>query len=210
MDPELLRLRLEEDEDDECDECDEKGNEKLQTGLTMRLLKQRIIIMAGEVNKALADRVNSQLLVLDGEDSEAAISLYIDSGGGDADAGFAMYDMIRFVKAPVRTVSTGLCASAAVLVLLGAEKTMRYALPNSRFLIHQPSTQVRGYVADIQIEASEILKIRDKGNQLIADATGRPVKKVEEDTKRNYWMSAEEAVEYGLIGRVAASRTDLD
>lgn len=177
--------------------------------LMNRLLKQRVIIMAGEVDKRLADRVNSQLLVLDGEDSAAPIQLLIDSPGGDADAGFAMYDMLHFICAPVRTIASGLCASAAVLVLLGTDKENRFALPNARFLIHQPSTVVRGDVSDIQIEASEILKCRDRINQIIAEATGQDVKKVEQDTRRNYWMSAKEACDYGLVGKVIRSRNEL-
>jgi len=191
------------------EEPDEAAGRRLEASLVLRLLKQRTIIMAGEVSKRLADRINSQLLVLDGEDPSAPIQLYIDSPGGDADAGFAMYDVIRFINAPVKTISAGLCASAAVLVLLGAEKERRFALPNSRVLIHQPSTVVRGDVSDIQIEASEILKCRNKINQIIAQATGQEVKKVEEDTKRNYWMSAEEALAYGLVGKVIGSRSEL-
>ena len=205
MCPELLSHRREEDNEEP-----RGAFERLfGAGITMRLLKQRTIIMAGEVNKKLADRINSQLLVLDGEDSQAPIQLYIDSPGGDADAGFAMYDVLRFISAPVKTISAGLCASAAVLVLLGTQRGNRFSLPNSRILIHQPSTVVRGDVSDIQIEASEIIKCRDKINEIIAQATGQDAKKVEKDTKRNYWMSAEEALEYGLVGKVISSRGEL-
>jgi ATP-dependent Clp protease protease subunit len=166
-------------------------------------------MLAGEIDKRLADRVTSQLLVLDGEDSTTPIKLFINSPGGDADAGFALYDMIRFIKSPVVTISAGLCASAAVLVLVASEKKRRLALPNSRLLIHQPSTAIHGFVADIQIEATEIVKCRDRINVLIAEATGQKVEKVQEDTKRNFWMSAEEAKAYGLVSRVIASRDEL-
>lgn len=188
---------------------DEDRQRRLPASVLDRLIRQRTIIVAGEVDMRLADRINSQILVLDGEDSEKPITLFINSPGGDADAGFAMYDMLRFVTSPTRTVSAGLCASAAVMVLLATGKEHRFAMPNSRILIHQPSTAIRGDVSDIQIEASELLKCRARINQIISEATGQDVKKVEEDTKRNYWRSASEAQEYGLVGKVLNSRDEL-
>jgi len=191
---------------DEEEEPKKSDNSKLTTEIATRLMDQRMIMLAGEINKRLADRVASQLLVLDGEQGHKPIRLFINSPGGDADAGFAMYDMIKFVKSPVITITAGLCASAAVLVLLAAEKERRYALPNSRFLIHQPSTAIHGFVSDIQIEASEIIKCRDRINGIIADTTGQKIEKVQADTRRNFWMSAEEASAYGLVSKVVESR----
>ena len=135
--------------------------------------------------------------------------MYVNSPGGDADAGFAIYDMIRFINAPVKTIVTGLAASAAVLVLLGVGKKGRFAQPNARLLIHQPSTGIHGDASDIEIEADEIIKCRDRINQIIAHETGQDIKKVEEDTQRNCWLSAEESLEYGLVGKVIASVDEL-
>jgi len=188
-------------------EADEK--ERDRASLSDRLLKSRTILLAEPITKDLAERVCARLLLLDGEDDSKPITLYVNSPGGDVDAGFAIFDMARFISAPIRCISTGLTASAAVIVLLAAPKKRRYSLPSSRFLMHQPSTGVHGSRADIQIEANEILKIRAKINELIAHETGQPVQKVEKDTSRNYWMSAEEAHEYGLITKIIRSKSDV-
>ena len=201
--------KFQEEEEEEEKEEEEKQS-KMAAGIGMRLMKQRTVMLAGEINKALADRITSQLLVLDGEASDKPIKIFINSPGGDADAGFAMYDMIRFIKSPVTTISAGLCASAAVLVLMGAPKERRFAMPNSRILIHQPSTAIHGFVADIQIEASEIVKCRDRITKIIADETGQRIEKVQDDTRRNYWMSAEESKAYGLVSKVVQSRDELE
>ena len=165
--------------------------------------------MSDDIDKKLAHKVITQLLLLEQEDPDAPIHVFIDSPGGDADAGFAIHDMIRFVKPPVRCVCAGLTASAAVIVLLGSPKEDRLSLPNARVLIHQPSTAIRGHASDIDIEASQILKIRDRINQMIADETGQPVERIKEDTKRNFWMSAEEAKAYGLVSRIVTQRDEL-
>jgi ATP-dependent Clp protease protease subunit len=190
----------------EKDEADEKGPDRSLAG---RLLKQRTVLLSGEINRKSADKVIAQVLLLSEEDSKSPIKLFINSPGGDADAGFAIYDIIRFVEAPVICICAGLTASAAVIVLLASPKERRLSLPNARFLIHQPSSGIRGSAADIQIEASEIIKLREKGNKLIADETGQPVEKVTKDTHRNYWMGAPEAKEYGLIGKVVAAASDI-
>jgi ATP-dependent Clp protease protease subunit len=203
----LPKFQEEEEEEEEKEELEKES--KLTAGVAMQLMKLRTIMLAGEINKALADRITSQLLVLDGQASDEPIRIFINSPGGDADAGFAMYDMIKFIKSPVVTISAGLCASAAVLVLMGAPKERRFALPNSRILIHQPSTAIHGFVADIQIEASEIVKCRDRINKIIADETGQTIDKVMEDTRRNYWMSAEESKAYGLVCNVVQSRDEV-
>jgi len=177
--------------------------------LSERLLESRTILLADPISAELAEAVVSKLLLLDADDAKAPIDLYINSPGGSVDAGFAIYDMIRFVSAPVRCICNGLTASAAVIVLLAAEKKRRLSLPNSRFLIHQPSGGARGSTADIEIEAHQILKIRRRINALIAEETGQPVEKVEEDTRRNYWMSADEALEYGLLSKIVTSKKDV-
>lgn len=194
--------------DDEEEEAPQQGEERKE--LTDRLLEFRIIMLSEPISSQLAETVAAKLLVLDAEDSETPIDIYINSPGGSVDAGFAIYDMTRFISAPVRCVSTGLTASAAVIVLLAAEKENRLSLPNSRFLLHQPSGGARGSVADIQIEANEILKIRQRINSMIAEETGQPLEKVEGDTRRNYWLDAEEALQYGLLSRVIRSRKELD
>ena len=135
--------------------------------------------------------------------------MYIDSPGGDVDAGFAIFDMIRFINAPVVLVGMGLIASAATLVLLAVPKENRVGLPNSRYLIHQPMSGMRGVATDIEIHAKEMEKTRAILNKLIADETGTPLDQVTKDTDRDYWLDAEEAVKYGLISKTVAKRADL-
>ncbi|MBM4055636.1 MAG: ATP-dependent Clp protease proteolytic subunit [Planctomycetes bacterium] len=192
-----------------CDnEEDEKDKKRGGGDLIAKLLKTRTIIVTDEVNKKMAERVITQLLLLEAESNDD-IKIFINSPGGDADAGFAMYDMIRFVKPKVKAVCAGVVASAAVIILLGAKKQDRYSLPSSRILIHQPSTGIHGTASDIQIEANEILKCREKINRLISEETGQTIGKVETDTKRNFWMSAEEARQYGLVNKIISSSDDL-
>ncbi len=187
---------------------DEKDN-KRPDPLGEKLMKSRIIMITDVITKKLAQRTIAQLLILEQDDPEKEIKVFINSPGGDADAGFAIYDMMKFVKPKIKNVCAGVAASAAVIILLGTDKENRVSLPNSRILIHQPSTGVHGTASDIQIEASEILKCREKINRMISDETNREFEKVENDTKRNYWMSAEEAVEYGLISKIINTNSDL-
>lgn len=187
---------------------EEKNNQRFDI-LSVKLMKSRTIMITDVITKRLAQRIIAQLLILEQEDPEKDIKVFINSPGGDADAGFAIYDMMRFVKPGIRNICAGVAASAAVIILLGTGKENRISLPNSRILIHQPSTGVHGTASDIQIEASEILKCREKINRMIANETNQSFEKVENDTKRNYWMSAEEAVEYGLLSRIIRSHADL-
>ncbi len=187
---------------------DEKDT-KRPDPLGEKLMKSRVIMVTDEITKKLAQRIIAQLLILEQEDPEKEIKVFINSPGGDADAGFAIYDMMKFIKPKIKNICAGVAASAAVIILLGADKESRVSLPNSRILIHQPSTGVHGTASDIQIEASEILKCREKINRMISDETNREFEKVENDTKRNYWMSAEEAVEYGLISKIIKTQSDL-
>ncbi|MFO7956394.1 MAG: ATP-dependent Clp protease proteolytic subunit [Candidatus Brocadiia bacterium] len=205
MDEQLLNTTAQDEPEEEQEE-----EESPRRQLDEKLLDARVILLAEPISSELAESVTTKLLLLDEEDDEAPIDVYINSPGGSVDAGFAIYDMARFISAPVRCICTGLTASAAVIVLLAAGKEQRLSLPNSRFLIHQPSTGVRGSTADIEIEANQILKIRQRINGLISEETGQPLEKVEQDTRRNYWMDAQEANDYGLITRIVASRKELE
>jgi ATP-dependent Clp protease protease subunit len=141
--------------------------------------------------------------------SDEPVQIFIDSPGGDADAGYAIFDMIRFIRPPVWTIGMGLVASAAAIIQLAAPKERRAGLPNSHYLIHQPLSGIRGVATDIEIHARELDKLREKINRLIADETGTPVQQVEKDTDRDYWMNASEAISYGLISRVITKRSEL-
>lgn len=165
-------------------------------------------MVTDEVTKKMAQQIMTQLLLLEAENNDD-IKMYINSPGGDADAGFAIFDMMRFVKPKIKAICAGVAASAAVIILLGARKENRLSLPNARVLIHQPSTGIHGTAADIQIEATEILKCREKINRLISVETGQAMEKVESDTKRNFWMSAEEALKYGLVRKIIQTSDDL-
>ncbi|MCI0341418.1 MAG: ATP-dependent Clp protease proteolytic subunit [Planctomycetales bacterium] len=174
------------------------------------LLRSRSLVISREVSDRLADRVFKQLLILEEMDPQKPITVYVNSPGGSADSGFAIFDMMRFVRAPVRTVCSGLCASAAVMIYLGARKGQRYSFPNSRFLIHQPSTAAFGAASDIEITANEILAIRERYNTIVADETGRKASDVEKDANRDFWLPADRAKEYGLVDRIVATRSELD
>lgn len=193
---------------DEEEQEQEKIPESPADALSVKFLKTRQILLSGEVNKALAEKIIRQLLILEA-DSEEPIYIFIDSPGGDVDAGYAIFDMIRFVKAPVYCIGMGLVASAGALILLAADKSRRLGLPNSHYLIHQPLSGIKGVATDIEIHAREIEKTRAKINALIADETGKELAQVEKDTDRDYWMSATEALDYGLISKVISSRNEL-
>ena len=173
-----------------------------------KILKTRNILLSGEINKQLAERVIRQLIILE-DQGEDPIRVFIDSPGGDADAGYAIFDMMRFVKPEVITIGMGLVASAGAIILLAAPKDKRLGLPNSHYLIHQPLSGMRGVATEIEIHARELDKLGRKINKLIADETGQDLKKVEKDTDRDYWMSADEAKEYGLISRIIKHREEL-
>ncbi len=191
------------------DDEDEEKKQKAPEQFADKFLKTRQIILTGEINKELADSIVRQLLILDSEDEKAPIYMYIDSPGGDVDAGFAIFDVIRYVKAPVYLIGMGLIASAATLVLLAVDKKNRIGLPNSRYLIHQPLGGMRGVATDIEIYAKDMEKIRAKLNKIIADQTGTPLDQVTKDTDRDYWLDAEEAVNYGLISKIVTKKADL-
>lgn len=179
-----------------------------ESPLTGMLLKSRVVMVSGEVNPELAEDVVSKLLVLDGQ-SHDPIKVVISSPGGHVDSGYAIHDMMRFVASPVVAIGVGWVASIAVPILLGAAKEKRFSLPNTRFLLHQPSGGAGGQAADIRIEAQEILKIRQRINGLISAETGQPEEKVARDSDRNFWMSASEALEYGLVKKVISSIEEI-
>ena len=187
----------------------EKTSDSINDQLMQKFLNTRQIILSGEVNKELAEKVIRQLLILEADSASKPIYVYIDSPGGDVDAGFAIFDMIRFIKPPVYTIGMGLVASAGALILLAAPKNYRIGLPNSHYLIHQPLSGIKGVATDIEIHAKEIEKIRAKINALIAEETGKDVSDVAKDTDRDYWLSADEAAAYGLILQVIKTRSDL-
>ena len=191
--------------DDEEDEKKQKAPEQFSE----KFLKTRQIILTGEINKELADSIVRQLLILDSEDEKSPIYMYIDSPGGDVDAGFAIFDMIRFIKAPVYLIGMGLIASAATLVLLAVDKEFRIGLPNSRYLIHQPLGGMRGVATDIEIYAKDMEKIRAKLNKLISEQTGTSLEQVTKDTDRDFWLDSDEAVKYGLISKIIAKKSEL-
>ena len=190
---------------------DEKEDEKKDKGpdaLAEKFLKTRQILLSGEINKDLAEKFNKQLLLLEA-DSDDPVYVYIDSPGGDVSAGFAIYDMIRFVKCPVVLIGNGLIASAAALILLAVSKERRVGFANSEYLIHQPMSGMRGTCSDIQIHAENLAKTKAKINKIISEATGKDLATVEKDTDRDYWLNAEEAISYGLISKVISNRDEL-
>ncbi len=193
--------------DEEQIEQDQE-KEKPDAGIAQKLLESRTILLFGEINMDVAREITKQLLVLDAE-SDDPIKLYINSPGGHVESGDTIYDMIRFVKSPLKVIGTGWVASAGALIYAAAEKDNRYSLPNTRFLLHQPMGGARGQATDIAIEAEEILKMRKRLNETFARQTGQSLEKVEEDTDRNFWMSAKEAQDYGLVGHIIDSDTDL-
>lgn len=196
--------------DDEDEERQEAPRGRMGQYLERRLLEARTLILSGPVTDRMATDCITRLLVLEELDRDRPITLILNSPGGSADSGFAIYDSIRYVRPPVRTVVNGLCASAAILILLAADKGARFTLPGSRFLIHQPSTTGRGTASDLDITAREILKLRERYNRIISEATGQPMERVLEDAKRDFWLNAEESKKYGLVDRVVKERGELD
>lgn len=180
----------------------------IQANPSDRLLKTRSLLISGEINKDLADRFVKDLLVLENE-SDEPVKVFINSPGGDVDAGYAIYDMIRFVSCPVTIIGMGLVASAASLILLAVDREHRVGLPNSSYLIHQPLSQMKGNATDIEIHAMQLEKIKSRINGVISVATGRSLEEVTRDTDRDYWLDAQEAVDYGLISRIIENRKEI-
>ena len=196
--------------DEEPEEDDDKPEEKRDKPGSMddKLLKNRTILIYGEINMDVAMDITKRLLILDA-DSQDEIRIFINSPGGHVESGDTIFDMIRFVQSPVKVIGTGWVASAGALIYAAAERENRYSLPNTRFLLHQPAGGASGQAADIAIEAQEIIKMRRRLNEIFAQQTGQPIDKVEEDTDRNFWMSASQAQDYGLVGHIINSAAEL-
>lgn len=187
------------------------AGQEFDSALAMRLLDSRIVLLSGSVDDRSAQRVCSQLLILEAADPKAPITFMINSGGGSVSSGFAMYDVIQGLACPVRTLGAGIVASMGVTLFLSVPKERRFTLPNAQYMIHQPliSGTVVAPASDIEINAREMIRTKDKLNRLIADATGQPLERVEKDTQRDYWLLADEAVSYGIAGKVVRSAAEL-
>ena len=214
----MLRHRLDDDDDDDDEpgqqpeqKPDEKG-EGLglpQTGAIDKLyFKSRTVIVAGTINDKLAQRTVAHLLAL-AEESDAPINMLISSPGGHVESGDMIHDVIRFIRPVVRTIGSGWVASAGALIFIGAKRENRYCLPNTRFLIHQPSGGIGGTSSDMMIQAEQIRQMRDRLNRIFAEATGQTVERLEKDTARDFWLNTQEALDYGLLGKVITSVDDL-
>jgi len=175
-----------------------------------RLLKDRIIFIGSAIDNEIANLIVAQLLFLESEDPEKDISFYINSPGGVVTAGMAIYDTIQYIKPDVATVCIGQAASMGALLLAAGAKDKRFALPNARIMIHQPLGGAQGQATDIQIQANEIQRLKDTLNQILSTHTGQDIEKITQDTERDFFMSAAESMEYGIVDRVVADRSELD
>lgn len=198
------------DDDEGEGEEGKEGDKKKRAPMNDRLLEARTLIIAEEVTDALYRKVATMMTLLERKDGKAPITAFINSPGGSADSGFAIYDLFRFSPCPIVTVANGVVASSAVLIFLGGAEGKRVTMPNARFLLHQPSTATRGQASDIDITAREISKIRRRYNEIVAEATGRAFNIVEKDSDRDFWLSAQEAVDYKLANRIVQRRTELE
>jgi ATP-dependent Clp protease, protease subunit len=185
----------------------EKKEKEPKTRLDEKFLETRTILLFGEISQKSAREVCEKLILL-ASLNDNPIKLIINSQGGHVEAGDTIHDMIRFVKPSVRILGTGWVASAGALIYVAAPLEDRFSLPNTRFMLHQPSGGVGGQASDISIEAQEILKMRDRLNRIFSVQTGQPVERIEKDTDRNFWMSAEEAKEYGIVGKIVSSQSE--
>lgn len=185
---------------------EQSGRGERSYDIYSRLLKERVIFLVGPVNDHVANLVVAQLLFLESENPDKDISFYINSPGGSVSAGMAIFDTMNFVKPQVSTLCTGMAASMGAFLLAAGEKGKRFALPNSKIMIHQPSGGSQGQATEIEIAAREIIKTREQLNKILAERTGQPIERIERDTERDYYMSAQECQEYGLIDQVISKR----
>jgi ATP-dependent Clp protease protease subunit len=179
----------------------ERTTEALTETIRDRLFRARTLLISSEINQKVASQVIAQLLAMAAE-SDEPITIFINSQGGHVESGDTIHDMIRFVKPEIRIVGTGWVASAGALIYVAVPRERRYCLPNTRFLLHQPAGGTRGTAADVEIEANEILKMRERLNRIFAERTGQPLEQIEDDTRRNFWLDAEAARKYGLVGTI--------
>ena len=216
----MLRDRLDDDDDDDDDddqpdERREKDNGKgeglglPEAGQIDKLyFKSRTVIVAGTINDKLAQRTVAHLLAL-AEEGDAPINMLISSPGGHVESGDMIHDVIRFTRPVVRTIGSGWVASAGALIFIGAARENRYCLPNTRFLIHQPSGGIGGTSSDMMIQAEQIRQMRDRLNKIFSEATGQPVERIEADTRRDFWLNTQEAIDYGLLSKVIRTVDEL-
>lgn len=201
--------RLDDEEEEEEEERPEKEKkEELGPQIGNILFKNRTVLLFGEISMKVAHAITAQLLALAADDDKKPIRLVINSPGGHVEAGDTVHDMIRFIGPAVQVLGTGWVASAGAHIYLAAAKENRLSLPNTRFLLHQPSGGAGGRAVDIDIQAREIIKMRRRLNEIIAKETGQSIERVERDTDRDYWMSAQEAKEYGVVGRIINTLKD--
>ena len=186
---------------------EQSGRGERSYDIYSRLLKERVIFLVGPVNDYVANLVVAQLLFLESDNPDKDISFYINSPGGSVSAGMAIFDTMNFIKPDVSTLCTGMAASMGAFLLAAGAKGKRFSLPNSKVMIHQPSGGSQGQATEIEIQAREILKTREQLNRILAERTGQPIERIERDTERDYYMSAEECREYGLIDKVISKRT---
>jgi len=201
--------RLDEEDQPEKTEKPAQENERAPSPVDASLFKSRTILLFGEINDKVSRAITAQLVALAAE-SDKPIRMFINSPGGHVESADTIFDVIRFVRAPVQVVGTGWVASAGALIFVAAKKENRFALPNTRFMLHQPSGGAMGRATDIAIEAKEIIRMRQRLNETFARETGQPLEKIARDTERNFWMSAEEAVAYGLANKVINLASELD
>jgi ATP-dependent Clp protease protease subunit len=195
------------DDDDDEDEAP-KGQDSTSSFMEKALYEARTILLTGDVNDKLARSVCAQLLAYSAL-NEKPILLVVSSPGGHVESGDMIHDMIKFVRAPVNILGTGWCASAGALIYAAGQRERRFALPNTRFLLHEPRGGVGGQASDVEIQAREIIKMRERLNKIFAEATGQPIDRIKKDTDRDHWMSAKEALDYGLVGKIVTSHREI-
>jgi ATP-dependent Clp protease protease subunit len=193
---------------DEDDDKEKKTETALGKDVESNLFKSRSIFIYGGITQELANRVCAQLIALAAA-SDDDIRVFVNSPGGHVESGDSIHDMVQFIKPKVWMIGTGWVASAGALIYVGVPKERRLCLPNTRFLLHQPSGGTRGMASDIEIQAREIIRMNERLNRIFAEATGQPVEKIAKDTDRDYWLSAEEAKDYGLVSRIIKSQDEI-
>ncbi|MEZ6036702.1 MAG: ATP-dependent Clp protease proteolytic subunit [Planctomycetota bacterium] len=206
FDPRRLRLD-DDDEEDEKQQEQQKGDSP--NPYEKAMFESRTLLISGPVDDKMLKEATVRAMAMEAKDPKAPITVMINSPGGSADAGFAIYDLLRFIAPPIRTIVNGLCASAGILIHLAGDDKNRFCMRESRFMIHQPSTMGRGQASDLDITAKEILKLRDRYNRIIAAACGKKPEDVFESARRDFWLDAGQALEYGLVDKILVKRSDL-
>jgi ATP-dependent Clp protease protease subunit len=205
----VSQYRYDDEDDDDDQEKDEQKSERGFSFIEQALFKRRRVLITGQVTDKLARATCEKLLALSSENDQP-INVFISSPGGHVESGDMIHDVLKFIKPEIRTIGSGWVASAGALVFVAAERKHRYCLPNTRFLLHQPSGGVGGRASDIYIQAEQIRIMRERLNRIFAEATGQPIERIEKDTERDFWLTPKEAIDYGLLGSVITSETEID